>query len=187
MQTFSHFIITAAVGKTLDLKNRSSITGCLIGSVLPDVPLMLLTAYTYLTTSTLTETHLVMHNNYATNPLWIASHNIFHSFIVLGLIAIFAFSLYRTKIGKLLLWLAIAASLHTVIDIFTHHSDGPYFLFPLSWTIRFESPVSYWDTAYYGGVFRIFEYGLDIGLLVLMSRPFLMSYLEKNEGVFNVN
>ena len=185
MQTFSHLIITAAVSKPLGLKPRSSMMGCLIGSVLPDIPLMLLTAYTYLTTPTLTEVHLVMHNNYATNPFWIASHNVFHSFVVLGLIAIFAFSLYRTQIGKLLLWLAVAASFHTVIDIFTHHSDGPYFLFPLSWTIRFESPVSYWDAAYYGGVFRIFEYGLDIGLLALMLGASLKSYLEKNEGVFN--
>ncbi len=184
MRTFSHLIITAAASKALDLKPRSSMMGCLIGSVLPDIPLMLLTAYTYLATPTLTEMHLVMHDNYATNPSWIASHNVFHSFVVLGLIAIFAFSVYRTQIGKLLLWLAVAASFHTVIDIFTHHSDGPYFLFPLSWTIRFESPVSYWDTSYYGGVFRIFEYGLDIGLLILMSVPLLRSYLEKKRRSF---
>ncbi len=171
--------MTAAASKALNLQPRSAMTGCLIGSVLPDVPLTLLTTYTYLTTSTITETHLVMHNNYTTNPFWIASHNVFHSFVILGLIAVLAFSWYRTQAGKLLFWLAIAASFHTTIDIFTHHSDGPYFLFPLNWTIRFESPISYWDTAYYGGTFRILEYGLDIGLLAFMLGSLLGSYSEK--------
>jgi hypothetical protein len=49
-----------------------------------------------------------------------------------------------------------------VVDIATHVDDGPLLLFPLHWTLRFQSPVSYWDRTHYGREFTIFELTLDV-------------------------
>ena len=62
-------------------------------------------------------------------------------------------------------WLAASMIFHTLIDIFTHHSDGPLFLFPLNWSYRFASPISYWEPAYHGQLFMLAEYLLDAFIL----------------------
>jgi hypothetical protein len=65
--------------------------------------------------------------------------------------------------------------LHTVVDIFTHHSDGPLFLFPLSWSYRFASPLSYWEDAYYADAVRLTEYALSaLSLIYLAASWFAM-------------
>ncbi|CAN5836940.1 hypothetical protein BH24DEI2_BH24DEI2_16360 [soil metagenome] len=73
-----------------------------------------------------------------------------------------------TRWGRGLLWFAVGAALHTLIDIFTHAGDGPLFLFPLT-TYRFDSPVSYWDPVYYGRAFTVLEYALDALLLAYLG------------------
>lgn len=65
-----------------------------------------------------------------------------------------------------MLWFALGAGLHSAIDILTHAGDGPLLLFPLNWTYRFSSPVSYWDPEYYGRIFAPIEHVLDVVLLI---------------------
>jgi len=63
--------------------------------------------------------------------------------------------------------IAFAASglVHVVCDLFLHHSDAHRQFWPLSnW--RFRSPVSYWDNAHYGHLFRPFEFVLAAGFTV---------------------
>ncbi len=57
--------------------------------------------------------------------------------------------------------------LHALVDFLTHHDDARQQLWPLSdWVFR--SPVSYWDSRYYGDVFGIFELGLVITLTIYL-------------------
>ena len=117
-----------------------------------------------------------MHATYETNALWIALHNLPHSLVALGLLALVMFGFRRRRWARLALWFAAGAALHSVIDIFTHAGDGPMFLYPLS-TFRFDSPVSYWDPAYYGRTFTALEFILDGLILTYLVRA--MSQLRR--------
>ena len=65
--------------------------------------------------------------------------------------------------------MAFAASglAHIACDFFLHHTDAHRQFWPFSdW--RFRSPLSYWDSAHYGRVFRPFELGLAAIFTVLL-------------------
>jgi hypothetical protein len=70
--------------------------------------------------------------------------------------------------GNRLLWFAVGAGLHTVVDILTHHDDGPLLLFPFEWSYRFASPVSYWDPNHYGDIFAPLEMIFSGALLLYL-------------------
>ena len=150
----------------------------LLGSVLPDIPFTLLTlAYElyYRITGISVPAPSIMEylhfDLFFTDPIWIISHNTFHSLVVNGVLLGFGYWRWKrgAQWGLWLFWLAAAMLLHTTIDIFTHNSDGPLFLFPLNWTYRFASPVSYWESAYFGRAFIVFEYALDLLLLLYLG------------------
>ena len=191
MQTPSHFLITAALATRLP---QHSVpvhkTALLVGSVLSDLPFILLTlagevyyrwfAVLPVPGSIMEYLHFQL---FFTDPLWIVSHNFFHSLIINAIlisIGYYGFH-HRQRWGAALFWLALSLQLHTVIDIFTHTSDGPLFLFPLNWSYRFASPVSYWEAAYYGRLFTIFEYTLDLLLLVYFGWRWLRRRRQRNE------
>ncbi|MCB0191548.1 MAG: metal-dependent hydrolase [Anaerolineae bacterium] len=175
MQTYSHFLITA-IGQT-QLKRRGlavSTTAILVGSVLPDIPFAILTAvfmayYTWFAPLPVTNQSVMEYLHfdlYFNDPLWIASHNFFHAPLILLALGILGWSVMRQQQqwGVLLFWFAVGAGLHSVIDIFTHHNDGPLLLFPLNWQLRFLSPVSYWHPDHYGLIFAPLEHLLDVVL-----------------------
>lgn len=182
MQTQSHLIMTAALRYPL---RRQSIPisnwGLLLGAILPDIPFTLLTiAYEiyyrvagipFSTPTIMEHLHFDLFFN---DPVWIVSHNTPHSLVVNGVLLIIGYWLYRRNGRTFLFWLAAAMLLHTGIDIFTHSSDGPLFLFPLNWTYRFVSPISYWET----GFFTLFEYLFDALLLVFLGRKYLQHRKE---------
>ena len=177
MTTPSHFIITAALARRLRQRLPVPVMAVLIGSVAPDIPLFLLstgTALYYRLTAerSITNLHSFMFDElFFNNPFWIASHNFLHAPLLLAL-GLLLSRLLGGKSGAWWSWFFVAASFHTIIDILTHATDGPLLLFPLNWTLRFHSPVSYWDPNHYGGVFRWLELTLDLTLLayLLMNR-----------------
>jgi hypothetical protein len=146
----------------------------LFGSILPDIPLFILTVGFIIA-------HQLNPNPadpslfgsaydtlYFTNPWWIAGHNLFHGPLLILLYGGIGYGLMRQTVrpswqkwGGPLLWLAVGCGLHTLIDIFTHVTDGPVLFFPLNWHYRFFAPVSYWDPQYGGRTFAIFEHLLD--------------------------
>lgn len=71
----------------------------------------------------------------------------------------------KRRWGRPLLWLAAGMMGHTVVDVLTHHSDGPLLLFPLNWTYRFASPVSYWEADHFGREFTVVEWVVNALLL----------------------
>lgn len=175
MQTPSHFLITAVLGPKLSQRHIPvSMGALLLGSVLPDVPFIVLTLsgeiyyrwFVVLPTSGSIMEYLHFTLFY-TDPVWIISHNFFHSLVINTLLIILGYYSFRKRKrwGLFVFWLAVSMAFHTFIDIFTHHTDGPLFFFPLSWSYRFASPISYWEPAYYGHLFTIFEYGLDLLIL----------------------
>jgi membrane-bound metal-dependent hydrolase YbcI (DUF457 family) len=86
------------------------------------------------------------------NPWWIGSHNFLHSPTALLIYLALLWS-FRKRLGAAGRWLSglVAGSMiHTVIDIFTHVSDGPLLFWPFNSQIRFQSPISYYDPAYFG-------------------------------------
>lgn len=182
MQTPSHFLITAFAERQFKARLPIPIatSALLAGSVLPDLPFTLLTLlgeswFIWFrplpgqgTDATVYEIMIYLHfDRLFQDPLWIVSHNFFHSLVIDGMLVAVGWWLYKRKhqMGLSIFWLALGALTHTLIDILTHSSDGPLFLFPLNWTYRFQSPVSYWETANYGWAFALFEYTLDVLLL----------------------
>ena len=179
MQTPSHLIVTAALRYGLGRHSLPLHTpALLIGSVLPDIPFALLSIVYelyYRITGIAVPAPSIMEylhfDLFFNDPLWIVSHNTFHSLLVNGLLLAIGYWQWRhgRRWGLWLFWLAASMLFHTTIDIFTHNSDGPLFLFPLNWTYRFASPISYWETAYFGRAFLLFEYTLDAVLLLYMG------------------
>lgn len=172
MQTPSHFLLTAVLTHNAPTR-RPSVhkTALLVGSVLPDVSFTLLTAaygiyYRWFASQPITGSIMeYLHFDlFYTNPAWIVGHNFFHSLVINGVfLGLGLWGIQRQwRWARPLLWLSIGMLFHTIIDVFTHHSDGPLIFFPLNWTYRFPSPISYWERAYYGRQFTIFEYALDV-------------------------
>ncbi|MCP4425706.1 MAG: hypothetical protein GY803_14515 [Chloroflexi bacterium] len=173
MQTYSHWLITAVLRPKIQRKRAQKQSAALLaGSVLPDVPLMLLSVGYALDRHILrpylpdkTRCSPTYDDLYFHNPWWIAAHNIFHAPLPLFLFGLIGYLGRRRVWGGRLFWFAVGCSLHTAVDIFTHADDGPVLLFPLNWHTRFHSPISYWDAAHYGRLFRVFEHLLDLLLV----------------------
>ena len=186
MQTPSHFLLTAfyANKKNNDEALPLHTWALLIGSVLPDIPFFLLTIageiwfrwFAPLPVADVSVMEYLHFDLFFHDPLWIISHNFFHSLVIDGVLASVGYWLWRSR-GKrwalALFWLGVSMMAHTLIDIFTHSSDGPLFLFPLNWTYRFSSPVSYWEASNFGIYFAMFEWLLDaaiIGYFIIVWR-----------------
>ena len=178
MQTYSHLLITAVFNEKLKEKSVAVASkALLIGSVAPDVPLILISigfiAYTQFINPVGAGDGLFIESydqNYFNNPYWIASHNLLHAPLLLLLYGGIGF--WRMKKGdgwgKALFWFAIGCGLHSTLDIFTHVHDGPVLFFPFNWTYRFASPVSYWDPEHGGNIFSPLEHLLDVGILIYL-------------------
>ena len=188
MNTPSHFLMTAALEKVLP---RIPIVkrAFLLGSVMPDLPLWLLSIggyvyYHWIVGWNVAETSRFMFDHlFFNDPMWMTLHNTLHSPVVLltGLALVWR---RRRNIGsasRWWFWFLLACLLHATVDILTHHSDGPLVFFPLNWSDRFYSPVSYWDVAHYAREFAIFEGALDLMCCVYLLPAPLMRYLRRSQ------
>jgi hypothetical protein len=180
MQTYSHALINGALAGPLKRRGwEVSATAFVVGGVLPDIPFFLLTImggfYYWIIGGTPTgESALIyMHMTlYFTDPLWVAAHNLLHAPLILlplGALGYWAMKQQR-RWGAFLLWFALGAGLHSLIDVFTHANDGPILFFPLNWSFRYNSPISYWDPDHYGLYFAPLEHLLDIFLIVVLVK-----------------
>lgn len=190
MNTPSHLIINAALRKWVTTDGQRTIprSAFLLGAVLPDLPLLLLWigAYTYyrymLGDLSITPMDSRFDQLYFTNPFWLASHNLLHAPLLLlsGLALQWRFRNLPETRGYWWFWFAAGCLTHTMLDIPTHHNDGPLLLFPLEWSMRFHSPVSYWDARYFGREFALFELLLNLTLLGYLFGPGLWRRLRRH-------
>ena len=184
MQTYSHFLITAVFRDRMEHK-KVVLSGkaLLLGSVLPDVPLFLLTIGFMISRrlNAGADNEFLFGPSfdtlYFTNPWWISGHNLFHAPLLILLYAAIGYALMRQtarpkwqKWGWPIIWFAAGCGLHSLIDILTHVDDGPVLFFPLNWTYRFRAPVSYWDPRHGGRIFGPLEHLLDVILLFFLGR-----------------
>lgn len=186
MNTFSHLIINAALRKKAD-RSGISRSAFLLSAVVPDVPLGLLSVgfilYQRFAAEPCTQgvCGAAYDNLYFTNPWWIAAHNFLHSPTALFfyLAVLWRFRRQSGTRGHWLLWFVLGCLVHTTIDIATHATDGPLLFWPFDWFTRFHSPISYYDPAYSGRQFRIFERLLDVVLLGYLFIPALVKRFSK--------
>lgn len=190
MQTYSHWLITKVlqvrlteptVGKSGMVTSRTAVhsMALLLGSVMPDVPLVLLTIGYMINRRWLNPVPLnegvfgaAYDTLYLTNPWWIMMHNLMHAPPLILLYALVGLWVLRRghRWGFALCWFAGGCGLHALIDIFTHVTDGPLLFFPFNWTYRFAAPVSYWDPHYGANIFAPLEHLLDLGILIWLVR-----------------
>lgn len=182
MNTQSHFLINYTLAKLLRLPKRYSVrmSSIVWGSLAPDIMLYVLSlgAVAYYRSFHGWTVERAFDHAFDTlffqNPWWIALHNFFQAPLILfALIAIGLLIMRSAKkdpdrqsrkytIGLWILAFSLSALLHSILDIVTHHDDGPFLLFPFDTTIRFISPISYWDPDHHGLAFTIFEWALDL-------------------------
>lgn len=156
----------------------------LLGSIAPDLPLILLTVYfiivDLLAGNSLDPSSAPEQSNvgilfddlFFNDPGVIFLHNLFHAPILTVTYMLVGYMAWRAgrKWGPALFWFGVACTLHTLIDIPTHYNDGPLIFFPFDWETRFYSPISYWDPSRGGIWFAVFEHVFVLLLLLYVVR-----------------
>lgn len=177
MITPTHAVVNALVarraGRRTPLSCRSRVA-FVVGGVVPDIALSTLNVaaiiyYPLVDDVSFSAAHeRAMYDLYFNSPWWIAGHNLLHApIILLALIA--GASLLNPQWRRRIRFVAAGALLHSVIDIAVHHDDGPLLFFPVSWSIRFRSPVSYWDPDHYGWFMRPVDLAITVAGLVWLA------------------
>ena len=176
MNTPSHFLVAAAIGRAWR-RGPMVKSAFLLGSVAPDVPLLLLSlgGFAYYRLHLEWDRAEVFQKMYGElffrDAFWIASHNLFQAplLLVAGIALAWALRRRLPRASPWWGWFLASCLLHAVIDILTHHDDGPLLLFPFDWSTRFQSPVSYWDHTRFASEFQRFELMLDAFLLAYLA------------------
>lgn len=178
MITPSHAVINAfaarhpGVQARLTLRERRTF---IVGGVAPDVALYVLNLaaivyYPVVDGLSLSQTHQrAMDDLYFNSPWWIVGHNVLHAPLLL-VAAFAAASLITPAWRHRVRCFAAGALLHALIDIAVHHDDGPLVFFPVSWSIRFASPVSYWDPEHFGWFMRPLDLAITATGVVWLGR-----------------
>jgi membrane-bound metal-dependent hydrolase YbcI (DUF457 family) len=184
MRTHSHLLMTAVLNDGLKSGGLPVHTkALLLGSLIPDIPLLALTLgfvarRSWSGLSAADDPICGPHFNhlYFHHPVWQVGHNLFHAPLLLGWIAWWG---YRSggRSGALF-WFALACGLHSLLDIFTHRTDGPLLFFPFNWNYRFSAPVSYWDPEQGGKKFASFERWLDFALGIYFVANWILGRLR---------
>jgi len=174
MITTTHVVVNALAVKIPTLKKVISKPKAFIfGGLAPDMFLyiasIVMFSYYSLTTNLATDEifDYIYNDLFFNNIYWLIGQNILHApFVLIGLY--FAAKKFK-KYKHVLQSFALGAGLHTVIDVFTHHNDGPLVLFPFNLSYRFSSPISYWDPAHYGNILAPIDLTITVvGGLILV-------------------
>lgn len=173
METYSHSFFTWALAKHGIKAGRAAGIAGAVGAAFPDLPSFAGTAY-YVGASYLTEGWASMHAEgilekiYFTGPFGgtgSALHSAVPVAILLGVYG--ALRLGRHDRRRILLWFLIGWLGHTFADFLTHVDDTR----PLFWPItdwQWSSPVSYYNSAYFGQEFFIASHGLMFLIIVTL-------------------
>ena len=145
----------------------------LLGSIAPDVPLFFLSiggAAWFSWVEKMQPREIAKHmykDLFYNDPIWISLHNVLHSpTVLITALAVLFFIRGRENVLKSWwTWFFGSCLLHTLVDIPVHHDDGPLIFWPLNWSYRFASPLSYWDRNHYASIVIPFEITLAIVLL----------------------
>ncbi|MEW4530062.1 metal-dependent hydrolase [Maioricimonas sp. JC845] len=189
MKTPSHLLMTVAAAKRWGTAEVPRMAVWL-GAVAPDLPLYVLTFsglwfFHYWQGWTLRESaRHIFGTLYFSDPGWIACHNLLHSptSLAMGLVLAKLAQRRWPRAARWWTWFLVACLFHSVVDILTHHDDGPLLFWPIDWTTRFASPVSYWDPAHFGREFSRLELALDVVLLAYLVWPMVRSLWGRTDA-----
>ena len=186
MNTPSHLIMTLALGRVSNVTEKKFKAALFWGAILPDIPLYLLASggmlyYSFFQSWTLSSAaQHIFGSLYFENIWWISLHNFLHAPLMLFILML---SLrYWGKAKKQGMYFLLACAFHSLVDILTHVDDGPVVFFPLEYSYRFHSAVSYWDPKYYGREFSLFELMLNLFLLIYLFKMRRKSVKAKLKG-----
>lgn len=162
VNTPSHMLIGAAVlARPL---SAATLVAALAGGLFPDLPMFAMVLWA--TRVAGVPEHRVFGELYFSDA-WQAVFAVDHGFLVWG--ALLALAVWQGS--AVLRAFAGAGLLHAAADFLTHNDDARRQFWPLSdWVFR--SPVSYWDTRFYGGPFAVFEVGLAVALTAVLCWRF---------------
>lgn len=155
--------------------DRRAMRWFVFGGLAPDIPLYLLSGGSLLwygITAGMAPPEILDHafnTMFFENPVWKAANSFFHAPLIL-LATWGAGRRLGGDRGRRVEVFAVGAGIHAVVDILVHHSDGPLLLFPLNWTYRFASPVSYYEPEHFGRPMSFLDMGLTLGLGVWAFR-----------------
>ena len=147
MNTQTHAVLNLAL---LGRRNRPEWNPLIIwGALIPDLAMFFF--YAYYQFGTDIEGSQIWQTEYFRSD-WQLVFDVFNSIplAILGL----SLMLYAKRTGIALLFASVL--LHCVEDLPLHNDDAHRHFLPIS-DYRFISPVSYWDTAYYGHIVMIVE------------------------------
>ena len=165
METYSHAFFTRALAKHGVKAGRSAGIAGAVGASFPDLPSFAGTAY-YIGPAYLRDgwssmdTEEVLQVIYFTGPFG-GTGSILHSAVpvVASPVLYRILDLGRRDQRKILLWFLFGWLGHTLADFLTHVNDVRPLFWPLTdWT--WSSPVSYYDSAYYGREFFLANHGM---------------------------
>lgn len=160
MNTPSHLLIGAAV---FAKRGNGKVTlAAMVGGLVPDLPLISMVIWCLWIKGMPAE--LVFDQLYFSDS-WQRLFAIDHSFFLWG--GLLAFGQWRKM--DVLRAFAGAALLHAGVDFLVHHDDARRQFWPFS-TWVFQSPVSYWDRAHFGGIVAPLEAVLDVICAALLVR-----------------
>jgi membrane-bound metal-dependent hydrolase YbcI (DUF457 family) len=190
MNTYTHFLMTAGLREAIQQRGwKLHGTGALLGSIMPDMPLFALT-FGYWGYRALFDPMLPGESPFGAqydalyfgNPFWIMAHNFFHAPLMVALFAALGYYGMRSekRWGPLLFWFALACGLHSLVDIITHHNDGPLLFFPFDWQLRLITPISYWDARHYGGIVSPLEHLFNLGIITYFFVAWIRRKLDKD-------
>lgn len=191
MRTPTHFLLTAFLGHLLRRRWPVRMKPFLLGSFLPDVPILLFTLWYFFFVRPLhrldggAEVYGQLFDNfYFNHPVWILGCNFLHAPLMLALYAAIGYWALRRgrKWSYSILWFTAGCALHSVADIFSHHNDGPLLWFPFDWQTRFEAPISYWHPAYHAGVVTRIEYAFDLFFLAYFLVIWIWRWWRKHSS-----
>ena len=142
MNTPAHLVVNLAV------LGRGAPEGAMrwvaAGALLPDLPMFAFYAWQRLVVGSV-DSHIWSVAYF--EPVWQRLFDAFNSVPIFAALGLAALALRQSGPA----WMCASVLLHALGDAFVHREDGHRHLWPLAdW--RFESPVSYWDTAHHGAL-----------------------------------
>lgn len=173
METHLHSFYTWALAKHGVKAGRAAGIAGAVGAAFPDIPSFVATAYyigpVYLRDGWASmDTEEVLDAIYFTGPFG-ATGSYLHSIIPVAvlLVAYRFFRLGGRDARRILLWFLLGWLGHTVVDFLTHVDDGRPLFWPLSdW--MWSSPVSYYDSDYYGREFSLINNVVAVSILAVL-------------------
>jgi hypothetical protein len=168
MITTSHILFnTTLLGRK---KNPGSHWPLILGSLLPDIPMIFYFLYMLVTHGHWRGAQMATINEYTIRQTWV---DWAHS-IPLAAVGLLLCCLFKKKFG---LYFFTAMILHDLVDLPTHAEYAHRHFLPLS-DFRFASPISYADPRYYGAWIAPLEWGLVLLCIGILWRRGIPSWLQ---------